>query len=357
MPQFRETRFEPVHAFEGQETLLLGLRKKWMKIKNSKIFNFIKHSRLNPYHFGLKKIVADTPQQEQEIAHAKGLGEYIDKNGVRCRVNYNGSVQEEYEKTGKVVRRNNDVSHLIPRNKEGKLDLMAEEPIVISIIPLEGVSITGHVSMQYKDRVLNRVLTMEMDPLYPRYQHLSEYYLIYPSRLGIEPEKLVRELDKHNIKHGEDSYNIASNNCAKNVAQILEKVGVKDINFIGPDKIGLSYPTPGNNPFGFGIKDWCLRHGVPASVEEIATQYKYHEIPDLEERKAKFAAVRKRYNRFKDYLLSKKTESKLAVLRKKVAHQTDAVLGTKTEERKLPLFAKLLEKKVSDKILGEKQDR
>lgn len=353
MPQFRETRYPRVRAFEGQENMLVGLRKIWMKIKNSKIFNRIKHSRLNPYHFGLQKIVADSPQEEQEIARRKGIGQYIDKNGVRCRVNFNGTVQEEFEKTGKVIRRNNDVSGIIPRDKGGKLDLMAEEPIMVSIIPLEGISITGHVSMQYKDRVVNRVLTMEMDPLYPRYQHLSEYYFVYPSQLGIDAEKLVREMDKHNIRHGDDPYNIVSNNCAKNMADILKKVGVDDINFLGPDKLGLSYPTPGNNPFGFGIKDWCLRHGVPVNQEEVATLYKYHEIPDLEKRTKEFAVLRARYNRFKDYLINKKTKSKLSLLRKKTAHLADSVAGTNLEKKKIPVSVKYMEKNISDKFLGK----
>jgi hypothetical protein len=353
MPQFRETRFEPVRAFEGQERMLLGLRKKWMKIKNSKIFNRFKHSWLNPYHFGVKKIVADTPEQEVEIARQKGLGEYIDKNGVRCWTQFNGTYQEEYEQTGKVLRRNGDVSHMIPRDKNGNLDLMAEEPILISIIPADGISITGHVSMQYKDRVLNRVLTMEMDPLYPRYQNLSEYYFVYPSQLGIDPKKLVREMDKHNIKHGDDPYNIVSNNCAKNVAQILQKLGVKDIDFIGPDNLGLSYPTPGNNPFGLGMKGWCLKHGVPAKIEEVALAYKYHKVPDLDKREMQFSRIRERYNRFKNYLINKETQSKLSVLRNKIAQETDAKLGTNLQERKIPLFAKVVEKKVSDTILGK----
>lgn len=352
MPRFRETRFHRVRAFEGQENMLIGLRKLWMNIKNSRIFTFIKHSRLNPYHFGLKKIVAETPEQEQEMARTEGVGQYIDKNGVRCWVGFNGSVQEEYEKTGKVIRRNDDVSHMIPRDKDGKLDLMAEEPIMISIIPLEGISITGHVSMQYKDRVLNRVLTMEIDPLYPRYQHLSEYYFVYPSQLGINPKKLIRAMDRHNILHGKDPYNIISNNCAKNVADILEAVGVKDINFLGPDNLGLSYPTPGNNPFGFGIKDWCLRHGVPAKLEEVALLYKYHEIPDLTKKAERFEAARERYNGYSHYLIEKQTKSKLSILRKKVAQTTDETLNTNLEEKRIPVCAKRLEKKISDAVLG-----
>ena len=357
MPEFEETRYERPTAFEGQENMLLKYRRFWMKIKNSKIFNFIRHSPLNPYHFGIKKIVADTPEEELAIARAKNLSQYIDKNGVRCTVNFNGSVNDEFEKTGKVLRGNGDVSHLIPRNKDGKLDLMAEEPIMISIIPLEGISITGHVSMQYKDRVINRILNeVNMEPLYPRYQHLSEYYLIYPSKVGIDPKKLVREIDKHNIMFGQKKYNMATNNCAKNVALVLEKLGVKDIDFLGPDKIKASFPTPGNNPFHFGMKDWCLRHGVKARQDEISLLYKYHEIPNLDKRIEKFAAIRERYTKFRDNMLHKITQSKLSKMRKNSAQKIDARLKTKLAEKKMPLFVKRIEKTVSDKVLGQERE-
>lgn len=119
-------------------------------------------------------------------------------------------------------------------------------------------------------------------------------------------------MDKHNIKHCKDPYNIISNNCAKNVAQILKKVGVKDIDFFGPDVLRVSYPTPENNPFGIGMKGWCLKHGVPAKIEEVALDYKHHEIRDLDKREEWFDTVRKRYNHFKDYLTSAKTQSKLS---------------------------------------------
>ena len=74
-------------------------------------------------------------------------------------------------------------------------------------------------------------------------RHPEEYYFVYPSQLGINPGRLIREMDKYIIKHCKDPYNIISNNCAKNVAQILKKVGVKDIDFFGPDALGVSYPT------------------------------------------------------------------------------------------------------------------
>ena len=352
--KYVETRYKRQNAFEGQENLLLGLRKRWVEFKNSKLFTKFKHSRLNPYHWGVEKIVADTPEQEIKIAREKGIGEYIDKNGVRCWVGFDGRPQEEYEETGKVVRKNGDVTDRIPRNKDGKLDLMAEEPIIISIVPIEGISLTGHACMQYKDRVVNRVLTMDTDPIYPRYQDVSDYYFIYPSQVGIDPKKLIREMDRHNILHGDEPYNIFTNNCAKNVADILKKLGVKDINFIGPDKV-VSYPTPGNNPFHFGVEDWCMRHGVPATQEEIATLCQYHEIPDLDKRNKWQEDVRNRYKQYKDYIINQQTQSKLSKLRKKVAHTADKVLHTETEKKKIPTFAKYIEQKVSDTVLGKEK--
>lgn len=351
---FVETRFPKPRGFEGQENILPLLRKIWVKTSSSKLFKAFRQSYLNPYHFGIKKIVADSYEEEQETARQKGLAQYINQKGIRCAVMFDGSVNEEFEKTGKVLRGEKDVSSLIPRDANGKLDLMAEEPILISIIPLEGISITGHVSMQYKDRVINRVLNnINMEPLYPRYQHQSDYYLIYPSQVGIDPEKLIREMDKHNIKYGAKKYNMVTNNCAKNVAELLKKVGVKDINFLGADKLCLTLPTPGNNPFHFGMEDWCMRHGVPAYMEEVALEYKHHIIPNLDSRIKKFDNIRNRYERYCEYLIKSMTQSKLSILRNKTAYMMDRKLKTNIEKTKLPLGLKTLEKKISDRLIGK----
>lgn len=339
MPRFVETRFPEPRAFEGQETMLLNHRRRWMRLKKSRFFNLIRHSPLNPYHFGIKKIVADTPEQAQELARAQNLAQYINKDGVRCVVNFNGSVNDEYEKTGKVLRGRGDVSYRIPRNKDGKLDLMAEEPILISIIPLEGISITGHVGMQYKDRVINRVLhEINMEPLYPRYVGLSDYYLVYPSQLGIDPDKLIEAMDEHNIKYGKKKYDMVSNNCAKNVAQVLEGLGVKDINFLGPDKLGWRFASPGNNPFRFGIEDWCLRNGVQAKQEEISLLYRYHEIPNLDKRVEEFAKIRQqRYGTQEGPANESKIHKKLLSLRKRMARNIDSMFNKKLKERIKPV--------------------
>ena len=362
MSHYEETRYPEPTAFDEHKKKFLLLKSFWMGIKTSKIFQAIKHSRINPYHWGIPEVVADTPQEEQEIARQRGLTKYIDKKGVRCTVNFDGSVEEEKQKTGKVLRGNKDVSSLIPKNEKGELDLMAEEPILISIIPMEGISPVGHVCIQYKDHVINRIpKSMEIDPLYPKYQNFSEYYFIYPSQLGINPKKLIREIDKQNIKHGEDSYNIVTNNCAGNVAQVLKKAGVKDIDFLGYDKAGLTFPTPGNNPFHFGLKDWCLKHGVPVRLDEVAQLYKYHEIPDLSER---FKGTRDRYH---SYLNERLAKSKLAKVRKKAAKLADKVAestgtqkiiqkftdGKKIEDVKIGIKKKAFEKKISDKLFGK----
>lgn len=352
---FRETRYSRPTAFDAQANLFVWLRRQWVNFKNSKFFNRIKHSDLNPYHHGLEKIVADTPQQEQEIAREKGLGQYIDKNGVRCLVNFDGRPQEEFAKTGKVLRKNGDVTDRIPRDKDGKLDLMAEEPILIGIIPLEGISLTGHACMQYKDRVINRVLIMNTEPLYPQYQNLADYYLIYPSQLGIKPKDIIRVMDKYNIKNGGKRYDIFTNNCAKNVADVLKKLGVKDINFIGPDKI-VSIPTPGNNPYHFGIEDWCMRHGVPVTQEEVAFLYKYNDVEDAKEKADRYSKIRMRHKQYKDHLISKQTQCKLSKLRKKVTHAADSVLHTETEKKKIPNFAKYVVQKISDVTLGKDKE-
>ena len=320
-----ENRFPRPSGFEGQENLIPRLRRFWVRFSTSKLFMAFRHSPLNPYHFGVKKVVADTPEQEQEIARQKGLAQYINKNNVRCAVMFDGSVNEEFEKTGKVLRGNRDVSSLIPRDANGKLDLTAEEPILISVIPLEGISITGHICMQYKDRVINRVLNdINMEPIYPRYQHQSDYYFIYPSQVGIDPEKLIREMDKHNIKYGVKKYDIFTNNCAKNVAQLLKKVGIKDINLLGPDKLGLTLATPGNNPFHFGVEDWCMRHGVPVYMEEVALEYKHHIIPDLDKRIEKFDKIRKRYEQFREHVVQQISQNNLLKLRKR-CHDTSKI--------------------------------
>jgi hypothetical protein len=150
--------------------------------------------------------------------------------------------------------------------------------------------------MQYKDRVINRLIsTIYTDPIYDTYRDYTEYYAIYPSKLGLDPKQIIREIDKHNIRYGYKKFNLGFNNCSKNIINVLEKLGVKDINLLGPDKLGLRVPTPGNNPFGFGLKDWCFRNGVHVYPEEVAQMTARYPITDNEQRRDEQEAIRERY--------------------------------------------------------------
>lgn len=174
----------------------------------------------------------------------------------------------------------------IPRDKEGKLDLLAEEPIVVSIIPINGPALIGHACMQYKDQVLNRLLpSIHTDPLYQKYKEYSEYFFVYPSQIGVDGDKLYEAIKEHNIEHMDDKYNPLTRNCAQNVALVLKKVGVKDFDFYGPDTLGLGYATPGNNPFGKGILPWCRKHGVRVHLDEVEAYDKRYPMTNAENKK------------------------------------------------------------------------
>ena len=89
-----------------------------------------------------------------------------------------------------------------------------------------------------------------------------------------------------------------------------------------------------------------MRHGVPATQEEIATLCQYHEISDLDKRNKWQEDVRNRYKQYKDYIINEQTQSKLSKLRKKVAK------GTMLEKKKLPARLKYVEKGASDLFFG-----
>ena len=153
--------------------------------------------------------------------------------------------------------------------------------------------------MQYKDQVVNRLLpSIHTDPLYPKYNKFAEYFFVYPSQIGIDGDKLYREMKKHNIKKGDKKYNPLFNNCAQNVAEVLKKVGVKDFNFYGPDFLGISYATPGNNPFGIGIKAWCHKHGLRVRLNEMAEYDRRYGFTDVKERRDEMKKTRKKYRHF-----------------------------------------------------------
>lgn len=267
-------------VFREELDMLPHLRKLWIKAKKSKLYDKFRHSDLNPYHYGVRKIDAPTLDEAKKIAREDAKKAAALKQKVNAQFIWNGtryypdkycSPQQEHEEDDIIIRAGINVTDRIPRDKDGKFDLLAEEPILISIIPIEGPALIGHACMQYKDQVVNRLLpSIHTDPLYQKYKEFGEYFYIYPSQLGIDPDKLYNAMKEHNILHMDDQYNPVTRNCAQNIWWVLKKVGVKDMDFYGPDKLGMGYATPGNNPFGKGIKPWCLKHGVRVHLDEVA---------------------------------------------------------------------------------------
>ena len=318
----------PRDPMEWERRAFPLLKKIWMKIKSSKLFEHFRRSSLNPYHRGIPKIEAETLDEAKQTARKqfiekiknptleerrkkceKAKEAYRAKNndfiykGTRYNVEQYCSVQEEFSRDGVVLRGNGDVSDRIPRNDKGELDLMAEDPIVIAVVPIEGPALIGHVCMQYQDIVVNRLLpSIHTDPLYPKYMDKSQYFFIYPSALGIDPKKLKREMEKHNIKFMRKKYNLFTNNCAKNVADILKKVGVDDIDFYGPDKLGIVFTNPGNNPWGKGLKGWCIKHGVRVHLNEMEAYHQKHNFTDVGERRQAIDKAHDRYEKCKKFV-------------------------------------------------------
>ena len=279
------------------ESVMMPLYRRLCKIiKNSWLIKKIRNTRLNPYHTSLPDIKADSYEEAKEKAYAMGEVQFLYKGTRYYAERHDCSATEEYKKYHKLLRGRGDVSDRVPCNDKGELDLFAEDPIIIAVMPIEGPSLYGHVGMQYRDRVINRLIsTIYTNSVYDTYKDYTEYYAIYPSKLGLEPKQIIRAMDRHNIRYGYKKFSLGFNNCSKNVVKLLESLGVKDINLLGPDKLGLRYPTPGNNPFGFGVKDWCFRNGVhvyPEEVEQMTARYPIH---DNEERRNEQEAVRCRY--------------------------------------------------------------
>ena len=299
--------------------MLQWYRKLCAKIKNSWLIKSIRNTRLNPYHTFLPNIKAGSYEEAKEKAYAMGKVQFL-YNGTRYYAErHDCSATEEYKKYHKLLRGRGDVADRAPRNEKGELDLFAEDPIIIAVMPIEGPSLYGHVSMQYKDRVINRLIsTIYTDPVYDTYKDYTEYYAIYPSKLGLDPKKIVREMDKHNIKFGYEEFNLGFNNCSKNIVKVLEKLGVKDINLLGPDKLGLRFATPGNNPFGFGLKDWCFRHGIHVYPEEVEKMTAPYPIKDNEKRRDEQEAIRTRYKAITKVDVRTRLEAEKERLAKKV---------------------------------------
>lgn len=306
----RQQRQAVPAAMAHEVESLKGLKEIWSEIRDSDAYKSFRSSQLNPYHFGVKEIKADSLEEARKISRDKAkAARAVSQKNHRAEFIYNGtryyadrndcSIEKEYLEEGIVIRDGYDVTDRIPRNENGRLDLFAETPIVIAINPIEGPALIGHACMQYKDQVVNRLLpSIHTDPLYPKYNSFAEYFFVYPKQSGINGDELYREMEKHNIRKGDKRYDPLFNNCAQNVAEVLKKVGVKDFDFYGPDFLGISYATPGNNPFGVGIKAWCHKHGLRVRLNEMAEYDRRYGFTDVKERRDEMKKTRKRYRRF-----------------------------------------------------------
>jgi len=92
---------------------------------------------------------------------------------------------------------------------------------------------------------------------------------------------------------------------------------------LGPDKLRLRLPTPGNNPFGFGLKDWCFRHGVHVYPEEVEKMTARYPVTDNEQRRDEQEEIRARY----------KAITKAKVRTRKEAEEERAAEQTKKKQR------------------------
>ena len=72
-----------------------------------------------------------------------------------------------------------------------------------------------------------------------------------------------------------------------------------NIDFFGPDKIGLVLTNPGNNPWGKGLKGWCIKHGVHVNLEEMEAYHNKHNFTDAAKRRKQMDETRARYNQYK----------------------------------------------------------
>ncbi len=270
----KENQYPIPTAYQDSKDEHKVLKKIMKLMRKTILYKKLRSSRMNPYHTFLTKVNASNIDDAKIIGRRQNLG-YILYNGIRVSTELDCCVSEEFEQYGNVIRDGEDVTTRIPKNAEGKIDLFAEEPVVIAIVPVEGPSLTGHAAMQYKDRVVNRRGEfMDKNSIFETYGKFADYYFIYPSQLGIDTKKLEEEMDK-TYEERSGKYNIVTNNCAGAVGDVLKKIGMK-IDFFGPDDIGLTIPTPGNNPFGIGIRNWCIKNGIHVRHHEMLTLYNRH---------------------------------------------------------------------------------
>ena len=292
-------------VFHRESTSLYKLRKVWVDIYKSRLYQFIRHSKLNPYRWGLKTFNADSLEKAKEEARKNNKMRFIYNNEVYsseqdCPVFQELEKEPEIKKGLKPLFRGSDkhpdVRNNIPRNEKGELDLFTEEPIIIAIVPVTGPSLLGHACLEYDGHVMNRLSSaVHTDPIPEKYMEYAEYFFVYPSKLGIKPHDIIRTIDKHNIKKIDKEYNFWTNSCASNVGEVLKNLGVKDLDFLGFDKIGMVFKSPGNNPFNSGIKAWCRKHGVHVTLEDVVKLRAGKKYPDNKAYRAHVREVGKRY--------------------------------------------------------------
>lgn len=310
------TNEQQYHQYPHQDNAMVRFLKPiWYRFKATKLFQAYRHSRLNPFHTTLQKIKADTIEDAREIAINKNL-RYFEYNGVRVSTDEPYSLVTEAGKRKRIFRNGRNALDILPRNAAGIPDLTAEEPIIIAILPIEGPSLVGHAALQYKDHVINRLrYKMDTKPLFPRYGNKANYYFIYPSQVGIDPKQLINAIDKVNaLKNGD--YDFVNNNCAGAVDYTLRFAGVKDLDQYGPDKLGIYWPAPGNNPFGKGIQSWCQKHGVHVFASEIEQVYKHNYIANHQEMADEYKRIHQRFMQNKAFRrcwkkVSKKVQQKI----------------------------------------------
>ena len=66
------------------------------------------------------------------------------------------------------------------------------------------------------------------------------------------------------------------------------------------------FTNPGNNPWGKGIKGWCLKHGVHVNSREMEAFHNKYNFDNVKERRDWIKAVNKRYKQYTRYMLTKK---------------------------------------------------
>ena len=288
------------------------LKKIWSGIRSSAAYKYFRSSKLNPYHMGVKEIKADSLDKARNIAReiakvarAKGKkhrAQFI-YNGVRYFADrYDCTMQQEYKEDEIIIRDGYDVTDRIPCNEKGELDLYAKDFVLIAINPIEGPSLIGHACMQYHDMVINRLVpSIHTDPLYPKYgnKHV-EYFAVYLDDINVKGNDLYYLMELHNTIHLDETYNPFTRNCAQNMAVVLKDAGAKDFDFYGPDFLGISYATPGNNPFGIGIKAWCHKYGVRLRPEEAEEYNRRYAFTNVKERREEMRTQRALYKEFID---------------------------------------------------------